>query len=99
MSAHMIAMLYAEDFSWIDEYSANVPQIVRKYGGDYDFVSAGIIERPEGEMPIPTGIGTFIFPSREAIRDFLNSEEYRPYVELRNRHSKTEILIFDGRSD
>lgn len=99
MTAYMVAMLYGDDFSWVAEYSANVPQIVRKYGGEYDLVSAGKIERPEGDIPIPSGVATFKFPSREAIMSFLNAEEYQPFIELRNRHSKTQILIFDGRED
>lgn len=99
MTAHMVALIYTDDFSWIPEYSNNVPQIVRKYGGDYNFVSAGLIERPEGDIPIPSGVGTFDFPSRDAIMAFLNAEEYQPFVELRNRYSKTQILIFDGKMD
>lgn len=99
MTAHMVALIYADDFSWIPEYSANVPQIVKKYGGDYNFVSAGPVELAEGDMPVPSGVGTFNFPSREAILAFLNAEEYQPFVELRNQHSKTQILIFDGRAE
>lgn len=96
MTAHMVAMIYATDFSWIGEYAANVPQIVRKYGGEYNFRSAGPVEVVEGELAAPIGIGAFNFPSREAIMAFLNSEDYRPYLELRTRHSRTEILVFDG---
>lgn len=92
----MVAMIYATDFSWVPEYSANVPQIVAKYGGTYNFVSAGPVELAEGDMPVPSGVGTFNFPSREAIHEFLHSKEYQPFIELRNRHSKTQILIFDG---
>lgn len=98
MTAHMVAMIYTDDISWMPEYAANVPQIVRQYGGDYNFVSAGKVELAEGDMPVPSGVGTFNFPSREAILAFLNAEEYRPFLELRNRYSKTQILIFDGRS-
>ncbi|MDO7833445.1 DUF1330 domain-containing protein [Sphingobium sp. HBC34] len=98
MTAHMIALIYADDFSWIPEYSAHVPQIVRKYGGDYNFTSGGPVEVVEGDLPVPSGVGTFDFPSREAIMNFLNAEEYQPFIELRNRHSKTQILIFDGKS-
>lgn len=98
MTAHMVAMIYTNDTSWIGEYSANVPQIIRKYGGDYNFRSGGPVEVVEGNLPVPAGVGTFNFPSREAIMQFLNSEEYRPYLELRNRHSRTDILVFDGAS-
>lgn len=98
MAAHMIALLYTDDFSWTAEYAANVPGIVAKFGGRYNFVSDGPVEVAEGDIAAPAGVGIFDFPSREAIRDFLNSAEYAPYVELRNRFSRTQILVFDGRS-
>ncbi|HEY6870964.1 MAG TPA: DUF1330 domain-containing protein [Novosphingobium sp.] len=97
MATRMIALLYADDFSWLPEYSANVPQIVTKYGGSYNFVATGPVEVLEGSLSVPAGVGIFDFPSREAAKQFLNAEEYQPYVELRNRHSRTEILLFDGR--
>lgn len=97
MAAHMIAMIYSNDNSWIAEYGANVPAIIAKYGGSYSFVSGGKVEVAEGDMPAPSGVGTFTFPSRQAIYDFLNSEEYRPYLELRMKHSTCQILVFDGR--
>lgn len=96
MAAHMVAMLYGTDFSWMPEYAANVPQIIAKYGGSYTLKSAGQVEVPEGTIEPPAGVGVFTFPSRQAIHDFLNSDEYRPYIELRNRFSRTEILIFDA---
>ncbi len=98
MSAHMVALIYGTDFSWIPAYSAAVPQIIKKYGGSYNFVSGGAVELAEGDMPVPAAVGTFNFPSQEAIREFLNSEEYKPFIELRNKYTKTQILIFDGRS-
>lgn len=96
MAAHMIAMLYGTDMSWIAEYAANVPQIIAKYGGSYNFRSSGEVLVPEGSVEPPAGVGTFNFPSRQAILDFLGSEEYRPYLELRNRFTRTEILVFDA---
>lgn len=98
MPAHMVAMLYADNMDWIAEYSANVPRIVEKHGGKYSVVAAGPVEVVEGDLPVPTGVGVFDFPSREAIMAFLTCEEYQPYIELRNRHSKTQIMIFDGKS-
>ncbi|HET9629166.1 MAG TPA: DUF1330 domain-containing protein [Novosphingobium sp.] len=96
MATRMIALLYADDFSWLPEYSAHVPQIVASCGGSYNFVATGPVEVIEGDMPVPSGIGIFDFPSREAAKQFLHAEEYQPFVELRNRHSRTEILLFDG---
>ncbi|MBB4614296.1 DUF1330 domain-containing protein [Novosphingobium taihuense] len=97
MATRMIALLYAENMDWIPEYSANVPQMVAKYGGSYNFISTGEVKVLEGTFPAPTGIGIFDFPSVEAAQQFLDAEEYKPYLELRNKHSRNEIFAFDGR--
>ncbi len=98
MTAHMLGLIYARDYSWLPEYTASVPEIVRKYGGEYNFVAArGTIELAEGDAEVPTGVVVFNFPSREAAFEFMNCEEYKPFIELRSRHSKAQIFIFDGR--
>lgn len=97
MATRMIAFLYADNLDWMPEYSAHVPQIVAKHGGSYDFVSTGQVHVFEGGMEAPTGIGIFDFPSCEAAEAFLNAEEYKPYLQLRNLHSRSEIFAFDGR--
>ena len=97
MASRMVALLYADNLDWIPEYSANVPQIVTKYGGSYNFVATGEVKVLEGNLPAPTGVGIFEFPSCEAAKQFLDAEEYKPYLDLRNRHSRSEIFVFDGR--
>lgn len=95
MSAHMVTLLYGSDRSWLAEYGAHVPQIIKKHGGAYEVISNGEVERPEGEMEVPFAVATFRFPSRQAITDFLTDPDYAPFIELRNRHTRTEILMFD----
>lgn len=98
MAAHMVAMIYSRDSAWMSEYSNNVPDIIKKYGGSYTVVSGGPVELAEGDMPVPSGVATFTFPTREAIHQFLTCDEYRPYLELRNKYSTCQILVFDGRA-
>lgn len=98
MSAFMLGLLYATDYCWLPEYVAKVPEIARKYGGHYHFLAQhGTIELGEGDMPVPTGVVAFDFPSREAIKAFLESEEYKPFIELRNKYSTAQILMFDSK--
>lgn len=98
MAARMIAFLYAENMDWAAEYGANVPQIVAKYGGSYNFVSAGPVAVLEGDRPQPSGVGIFDFPTAEAARQFIEAPEYQPYLDLRNKHSRTEVYAFDGKA-
>ncbi len=98
MAAIMLGMVYANDYCWLPEYIAHVPDIARKFGGEYHFLAEhGTVELGEGDMEVPTGVVTFDFPSREAVRAFLESEEYRPFIELRNRYSRVQILMFDSK--
>lgn len=96
MATRMITFLYADNMDWIAEYSAHVPQLVAKHGGAYNFVSNDV-EVLEGDRPTPTGTGIFEFPTPQAARDFLEDEEYAPFIELRNKHSRTEVYVCEGR--
>lgn len=96
MAARMIAFLYADNMDWIAEYSANVPQLVARHGGSYNFVATAGVQVLEGDRPVPTGAGIFAFPTPEAARAFLEDPDYAPYIELRNRHSRTEVYVLDG---
>lgn len=97
MPAHMVTVIYCDDYSWIEEYSKHVPAMIEKHGGSYTIVSNGKVDVVEGDWSQPSGVAVFTFPSKQAILEFLNSEEYKPFLELRNRHSRNNILMFDGR--
>lgn len=98
MSAFMLGFVYATDYCWLPEYVAAVPGIAAKYGGRYHTLAEhGTIELGEGDMPVPTGVVMFEFPTREDIRAFLHSEEYKPYIDLRSKYSTVQILLFDSK--
>jgi uncharacterized protein (DUF1330 family) len=93
MAAYLIVTIKVHDPSWMDEYAANVPAIVRKHGGEYFAVSENI-KRYEGNAPDPDGIVLFTFPSMEAIDAFISDADYKPFKEARLAASSSDMLAF-----
>jgi len=95
MGAFMIVLLRNRNSAWMADYLANVPAILRKYGGEYVGVSKSV-KQLEGNGGSPDGIAIFNFPSAAMIEEFMCCEEYRPYRESRQRNSDSNIFIFDA---
>lgn len=91
MASYLVVLLNLHDPSWIEDYIAKVPTIIRSYGGEYLFVSKGIA-RYEGDIPIPDQIAVFTFPSKDALEAFLKCPEYAPYKDARIAGSTATIF-------
>lgn len=78
----------------MEEYGRNVPQMVERYGGKY-LLARRDPEVLEGDWN-PGPIVLVEFPSRETLFAFYKSEEYRPWLEMRQRHGKTRIVISES---
>jgi uncharacterized protein (DUF1330 family) len=96
MAAYLLVTVKARDLSWVAEYSANVPAIVRKHGGEY-FVVSESIKRYEGDGPNPDSIVLFTFPSMEAIDAFISDADYRPYKAARLAATSGDMFAFTPR--
>ena len=95
MAAFMIVLVRNRNSDWMADYVANVPAILRKYGGDYAGVSKSV-KRLEGSVETPEAIAILTFPSAAKIEEFMACEEYRPYRESRQNSSDSDIFIFDA---
>ena len=93
MAAYLLAVLKSKDFSWVEDYSAHVPAIVRKPGGEYFAVSESV-KRYEGDGPTPDGLVLFTFPSMDAIDSFVADAEYAPFKAARLAASTGDLLGF-----
>lgn len=93
MAAYLLVTITVHDPSWMEEYAANVPAIVRKHGGEYFAVSQSI-KRYEGDAADPDGIVLFTFPSMEAIDAFISDPDYGPYKAARLAASSSDMLGF-----
>lgn len=91
MAAYLIVHVFLRDTQWVENYVANVPAIVRRHGGKYLAVSRSL-KQFEGEERAPDQVALFTFPSLQAIDDFMNAEEYRPYRDARLEQSSATII-------
>jgi uncharacterized protein (DUF1330 family) len=79
------------DDSAIAEYGAHVGAIVEAYGGRY-LVRHQMFDPLEGSLP--TNHMTLLeFSSMAQLRAFYDSEDYRPWLELRRQISPDNHLI------
>jgi hypothetical protein len=61
MAAYVMVTIKAHDLAWLGEYSANVPAIIARHGGDYLAVS-DTIRRMEGDGLDPNSIVLLTLP-------------------------------------
>jgi uncharacterized protein (DUF1330 family) len=73
------------------EYAANSEPILQSFGGRY-LVHRGDAEKLSGSWD-PPFVVLIEFPTKEGLLRWYNSEEYRPWRELRERSSRASIVI------
>jgi uncharacterized protein (DUF1330 family) len=91
----MVALTDIRNSDWIEAYRAVAPAIIERHGGEYLAVGTAP-ELLEGPGDAPSAVTMFRFPTLEAIRAFLDSEDYRPLKELRLTGSSSRILAFES---
>jgi uncharacterized protein (DUF1330 family) len=97
MSAYLISLEPESgyrDLDAIQRYAEAVPAIVADFGGTYlaPHVQAHVFE---GDWN--TDFAVLIeFPSMARLREFYDSEAYRPWLELRQKVGDGRILALEG---
>ena len=94
MKAYMMAFVRVEDMeTYKTEYLEKAPKIMARYGG----VPVAMSENPTTiEGSLPEGKLVIVeFPSEQAANDFYNDPEYQPLIEIRNKVSSSDAVIFE----
>lgn len=94
MSAYVILQITVEDQNLYQEYMKLGPPTVSLYGGKY-LVRGGKIESVEGGWH-PQRIVILEFESVEKAQAWINSPEYAPARDLRQRAAVTKSIIVEG---
>jgi len=94
MSAYLIAEIEVHDPEGYAEYVRRVPATIARYGGRY-IARGGGIQALEGE-PGPGRMAIVEFPDAARIREWHDSEEYRPVLAIRLRTAKSRLRIIEG---
>ena len=94
MAAYFIAQLEITDPAGFEEYRKLVAPLVAKYGGKY-VVRGGAIEPIEGDWA-PKRLVILEFESVERVKQWHDSEDYRPVMEMRHKSAITNAVIVEG---
>ncbi|HTA38788.1 MAG TPA: DUF1330 domain-containing protein [Candidatus Acidoferrales bacterium] len=94
MSAYVIVDVETSDPQRYEEYKRMAQESVARFGGRY-IVRGGKFEVVEGEWR-PTRLVVLEFDSFEEAREWWGSQDYSPAKALRQRLSRTDIVIVDG---
>ena len=94
MAAYLIGTIEITDPEAYEEYKAQVPALIEKYGGIYR-VRGGALEVLEGDWQRGRMI-ILEFADMAALHRFHDSDDYAPLIELRQRASIGELIAVEG---
>ena len=94
MAAYLIVDLDVKDQAALESYRRAVPATIEKYGGRF-LVRGGAFEVLEGDWT-PKRVVVLEFPSMDALQRWYRSDEYKPLLAERQRHSKANLIAVEG---
>jgi len=92
--AYMVAQVDVKDPAAYEEYRAQVPATLAKYGGEF-LVRGGKVEVLEGEPPFGRVV-ILRFASMEQARTWYRSPEYAGPLALRHRVAVSKAMLVEG---
>lgn len=94
MAAYVIADIDVTDRDGFAEYQQKVPATIAAYGGRY-LVRGGASEVLEGSWS-PKRSVVLEFPSMAQLKTWYNSPEYRPLIAIRERTTRSNLVVVEG---
>ena len=94
MAAYLIGDVEVLDAAGYEVYRQQVPATVAAYGGRY-LVRGFAIEQLEGTWA-PSRCVVLEFPSMAQLKTWWNSPEYVPLRALRERSTRSNIIVTEG---
>jgi uncharacterized protein (DUF1330 family) len=94
MAVYLIVNIDVKDPSAYEKYKAEVPALIRKHGGEY-LVRGGNFQVIEGDWQ-PSRLVLLRFPDEKSALAFFSDPEYQPLKNLRQRVTKTDIVMVEG---
>jgi uncharacterized protein (DUF1330 family) len=94
MPAYIVADIQILDHEAFADYRERVPPVIAAFGGRY-LVRGGASEVVEGTWQ-PRRTVILEFPTMASLKSFLDSPEYRPLRAIRERATKTNLVVFEG---
>ena len=98
MTSKAVYMIGDVDIKNIEEYKKymeKVKPMIESYGGEY-LVRGGEIDALETNLWEPTRMVLVKFPNKEIAMEWYNSDEYKPYKNIRLNNAISNILMGEG---
>ena len=94
MAGYFIIQINVTNHEKYKKYIEKVTPIVKKFGGEY-IVRAGQSNNVEGVWPYERTV-VLKFPTYEMVKNWHDSEEYRPIRKIREDNSECNAIIIEG---
>jgi uncharacterized protein (DUF1330 family) len=94
MAAYLISQIEIHDPAGYEEYRKLVGPSLAKYGGKF-VARGGRIDVLEGDWS-PKRVVICEFESLERARQWYESKEYRPAMDVRRKTATAQIIVVDG---
>ena len=94
MKAYLVAEVTVTDQEAYESYKKGVPATVAAFGGRF-IVRGGKMETLEGTWT-PQRLVILEFPDMAKLREWYDSSEYRPLLELRQRSALSNVVAIEG---
>jgi len=96
MSAFVVADVEVLDLDAYKSsgYLENTPRIAATFGGKYR-IRGGDMQILEGDWQ-PARVVLIEFPDMQKLQDFYNSEEYAPWIKVRQSFTRSKIVAIQG---
>ena len=98
MTSKAVYMIGDVDIKNIEEYKKymeKVKPMIESYGGEY-LIRGGQIDALETNLWEPTRMVLVKFPDKEIAMEWYNSDEYKPYKNIRLDNAISNIIIVEG---
>ena len=98
MTSKAVYMIGDVDIKNIEEYKKymeKVKPLIESYGGEY-LIRGGEIDALETNLWKPTRMVLVKFPNKKIAMEWYNSDEYKPYKNIRLVNATSNILMVEG---
>ena len=98
MTSKDVYMIGDVDIKNIEEYKKymeKVKPMIESYGGEY-LIRGGEIDALETNLWEPTRMVLVKFPNKEIAMEWYNSDEYKPFKNIRLDNATSNILMVEG---
>ncbi len=92
--AYVVAQVDVKDAAAYEEYRAQVPATIAKYGGEY-LARGGKVETLEGEPPLGRVV-ILRFASVEQAKAWYHSPDYAGPLAIRHRAAVSRSMLVEG---